>query len=245
LFCPAISIFSKEDDPCPAGNAALFRNRFLKPKDTVYGMKQLFIVRHTESEANKKNILASQIDFPLSDTGTQQAVKIADAFFHLFSVDRIISSPLLRAYQTATYFAQKDQQIAIEKNTTLIEQNLGIFSGMAYAELETRDDYCHDRSQRWNWIPEGGGESYRMVAKRAASFFTEIEKEHRSQSILIVTHAVTMRLIRAILEATLPIYPDEIPANGEIWEVHFRGSGFRHNIKSHLLANIAHTGKNA
>jgi broad specificity phosphatase PhoE len=139
-------------------------------------MKQLYFVRHTESEANKKNILASQIDFPLSNTGKQQAEKIAGAFFLTFSVDTIISSPLLRAYQTATFYAQKRRQLTIEKNASLIEQNLGIFSGMTYDELDTRNDYCHDRSQRWNWIPAGGGESYRMVAERVSSFFTEIEK---------------------------------------------------------------------
>lgn len=208
-------------------------------------MTQLFFVRHTESEANKKNILASQIDFPLSNTGIHQAEKIAEAFSHDFSVDRIISSPLLRAYQTATFFFNKGQQAAIEKNADLMEQNLGIFSGMTYAELDTRDDYCHDRSQRWDWIPEGGGESYQMVAKRVASFLTEIEKKYTSQSILVVTHAVTMRLIRATLEDTLPIYPIEIPANGEIWEVRFQGCGCNHRIKTHSLVNIAHTGKHA
>jgi hypothetical protein len=54
-----------------------------------------------------------------------------------------------------------------------------------------------------------------------------------------------MRLIRAILENTLPTYPNEIPANGEIWEVHFQGAGFRHKIKTHMLAKIVHTGKRA
>lgn len=208
-------------------------------------MTQLFFVRHTESEANKENILASQIDFPLSNTGMQQAEKIAEAFFHLFAVDRIISSPLLRAYQTATCFARKGQPSMIEKDDALIEQNLGVFSGMSYDELDIRDDYCHDRSQRWNWIPQGGGESYQMVAKRAASFLRKIENKSAGQSVLIVTHAVIMRLIRAILEDTLPEYSIEIPANGEIWEVHYQGSGRRHTIKSHLLAGITLTGKRA
>ena len=208
-------------------------------------MRRLYFIRHTESEANRKNILASQIDFSLSDSGKQQAETIAEAFSGAFSVDAVISSPLLRAYQTATFFTQKGRHRVFEKNAALIEQHLGVFSGMSYEDLEKRSDFCHDRSQRWNWIPDGGGESYRMVAERVLSFFREIERRYATQSLLIVTHAVTMRLIRAVLENTLPAYPDEIPANGEIWEVLFQGIGFRHEIKMHRLAGIAPTGRRA
>jgi broad specificity phosphatase PhoE len=208
-------------------------------------MSQLYFMRHAESEANQKNILASQIDFPLSDTGKKQAEKIAEVFFKTFAVDIIIASPLLRAYQTATFFTKKRKKLVIKKNNALIEQNLGIFSGMTYEELDTRDDYCHDRSQRWDWIPEGGGESYRMIANRVLLFFKEIEKNYPTERILIVTHAVTMRLIRAVLENTLPSYPLKIPANGEIWEVEFHKSGKTHIIKEHCLGAIRHTGKRA
>ena len=55
--------------------------------------------------------------------------------------------------------------------------------------------------------------------------------------ILIVTHAVVFRLLRAALENSLPIYPKDFPNNGEIWKVRFQGLGFHHDIESILLGD--------
>ncbi|MDC7241319.1 MAG: histidine phosphatase family protein, partial [Spirochaetales bacterium] len=87
-----------------------------------------------------------------------------------------------------------------------------------------------------DWIPEGGGESYAMIADRVKSFFSSFDPED-DRNVLVVTHAVTFRLIRAVLENTLPLYPESFPNNGEIWKVDFRGVGKRHEIESLLLGN--------
>jgi broad specificity phosphatase PhoE len=92
----------------------------------------------------------------------------------------------------------------------------------------------HDRSKRWRWIPEGGGESYEMIANRLVPFFQSLESLE-GDSILFVTHAVTLRLIKATLEQTLPDYPLNIAKNGEIWKVEFTGLGNIHEIDSIFL----------
>ena len=113
-----------------------------------------------------------------------------------------------------------------------------MFAGLTYAELDERPDYMHDRTQRWTWVPEGGGESYEMIARRLEPFFQSLEKLD-GESILVVTHAVTMRLIRAILEQTLPEYPSEIAKNGEIWKVQLAGLGNLHQVESLFLGDAA------
>lgn len=75
-----------------------------------------------------------------------------------------------------------------------------------------------------------------MIAHRVQSFFDSFSMENPDR-ILIVTHAVTFRLIRAVLENTLPEYPESFPNNGEIWKVNFKGSGKHHSIESLLLGN--------
>lgn len=190
----------------------------------------LYFIRHAESTANMKDILASRLDFPLSEKGFSDARKIAAAFTRNVRLDRIISSPLLRAKQTAEVFA-REANLEVEIHTALIEQHLGRFSGMNYHELENHADYEHDRARRWDWIPAGGGESYAMIAERLRPFFEELS--HGSQQhVLVVTHAVTLRLVRALLENTIPAYPKEIAKNGEIWETEFYGLGIRHHIRS-------------
>ena len=57
------------------------------------------------------------------------------------------------------------------------------------------------------------------------------------ESILFVTHAVTMRLIRAHLEQTLPGYPVELAKNGEIWKTQFSKQGDTHVVESIFLGD--------
>ncbi|HUX38865.1 MAG TPA: histidine phosphatase family protein, partial [Rectinemataceae bacterium] len=65
---------------------------------------RLYFMRHAESEANRKNLLAGQLDFPLSEEGQRQSREVADAFLRDRPIDAIISSPLLRARATALPF---------------------------------------------------------------------------------------------------------------------------------------------
>lgn len=196
-------------------------------------MKTIYFIRHTQSEANLKDILASRQDFPLTEEGRREAVVIASEFKGIAQLDRIFCSPLRRAQQTARPIAEAFG-LDVEIDERLTEQELGVFSGMTYTQLENRTDYMHERSKRWNWIPAGGGESYEMIANRLEPLFQSLESL-KGDSILLVTHAVTLRIVKAILEQTLPIYPCETAKNGEIWKVHFTGQGNIHEVESIFL----------
>lgn len=196
-------------------------------------MKTIYFIRHTQSEANLKDILASRQDFPLTEKGRQEAVVIASEFKEIAQLDRIFCSPLIRAQQTAQPIAEAFG-LDVETDERITEQDLGVFSGMTYAELNDRPNYMHERSKRWKWIPEGGGESYEMIANRLEPFFQSLESLE-GDSILFVTHAVTLRMVKATLEQTLPDYPREIAKNGEIWKVQFTGPGNIHDVESIFL----------
>lgn len=207
-------------------------------------MHTYYFVRHAESEANDKNILAGQMDFALSARGLEDAQHIAEKFLGLVRIDHIISSPLKRAMQTASAFSRR-YALDIVTSDFLKEQNLGIYSGMTYDALKTAKGYEHDRTKRWEWIPENG-ESYKMLAERVKLFFAWLDAMEANsakcattpkatvakKSTLIVTHAVTMRLIRGLLENTLPHYPETIAQNGEIWKVEYEKIGVTHHVES-------------
>lgn len=202
--------------------------------DSLYckapAVKTIYFIRHAQSEANLKDILASRQDFSLTEKGRQDAEAIAAEFKEIAKLDRIVSSPLLRAQQTAAPIADAFG-LAVEVEERLTEQELGIYSGLSYTELDNRPDYMHDRTKRWAWVPEGGGESYAMIAQRLKPFFQSLENME-GENILFVTHAVTMRLIKATLEQTLPDYPHTIAKNGEIWKVRFSKPGDMHVVES-------------
>lgn len=194
---------------------------------------KFYFMRHCQSSANEEGVLASQLDYPLSELGHRQAELIAERFYEAAgggAVTRIICSPLLRARETAAPFENR-YRVNAESNHLLIEQHLGRYSGLSSEQLKYEPGYEHNRLNRWNWVPDGGGESYRMVAKRVKEFFLQ---EH-APGTLCVTHAVTMRMMYAVLSATLPAYPNWIPDNGEVWEVEFTGLGVEHEITVHKL----------
>ena len=184
-------------------------------------MTTIYLMRHAESVANVGEILAGRTDFALSEDGKADALALAQAFSERFSIDAIWCSPLLRAQQTAAPFLTRcDAPFRFDDR--LMEQHLGRFSGMTYQQAEADAGYCRDRTARWQWVPEGGGESYEMIATRVQSFLDDFAAESRRLRlghVLVVTHAVTLRLFRACLEKTLPKYPEKIAANGEIWRV--------------------------
>ncbi|HBZ35809.1 MAG TPA: histidine phosphatase family protein [Rikenellaceae bacterium] len=189
---------------------------------------KIFIIRHTESEANVGHILAGQKDFLLSRRGLNDAKNLASIFPKTNNIEMIYCSPLVRALQTAIPFALK-RGIPVKIDARLIEHNIGIFEGKTYSEAENDQRYEKDRTKRWNWCPPLG-ESYKDISIRLQSFFSAFSEDDRD--CLIITHAVTMRIIRGLLEGTLPNYPEQIPQNGEIWEVEFKGLGEKYCIKS-------------
>ncbi len=201
-------------------------------------MPTLFFMRHAESVANRKRILASQTDVSLTPEGMQGAYDIAREFLKDITLDSIFVSPQLRACQTASPFEQMaDKKAEIDK--AIAEQHLGRFTGMSYDDVKLDPAYEKDVKNRWNWIPEGGGESYKMLASRIIPFFNRFDSADKKSNIFIVTHAVTLRIIKALLEDTLPIYPEKIANNGEIWQVEYRGLGSKHMVKSLFYGNSA------
>lgn len=202
---------------------------------------KIHIIRHTESEANTKGILAGQLDYPLSEKGKQDAKEIASWYTSRFKPEIIYCSPLLRAKQTAFPF-RVAEAIPLIEDVRLMEHNLGIYQGKTYEEAELDPTYQKDRLKRWDWhIPKG--ESYKDIAKRLRLFFIDLDPQ--GPDTLIVTHAVAMRLMRGLFENTLPVYPEQIPDNGEIWELNFQGVGVKHEIRSLFIDNLSYDGHKA
>jgi broad specificity phosphatase PhoE len=199
---------------------------------------RLYFVRHAQSEANTLDILAGQIDYPLSEQGFSDANAVAQLFLVNHPIDTIISSPLLRARQTASAFA-RIVNLPLKIDDSLIEQNMGVFAGKTYAEVESDPTYELDKTRRWDWTPPQG-ESYRMITERLAPFFVRLNarrqmalRDHTEPRLLIVTHAVTLRLITAILQNSLPIYPIKLLRNSEILQTDYKGLGVEHRLISY------------
>ncbi len=189
---------------------------------------RIHIIRHAESVANKETILAGQLEYPLTEKGMKDASAIAERYVKEFLPEKIYCSTLLRARQTAEPFRNL-LSVPFELDARLAEHNLGIYQNRTYAEAEADPLYETDRTKRWLWKPENG-ETYKDIAERLSSFLTELGTG--DGFCLLVSHGAAMRILRGLLEATLPVYPERIPHNGEVWELDFKGIGKKHEIRS-------------
>lgn len=157
----------------------------------------IYLLRHGETDLNALDVLQGSIEEPLNAVGRQQA---QDAAFELsgLRIGRIISSPQIRARQTADIVA-KVLHLSIEENALLRERDWGIYEGKFRCE----------RSE------EGAGvEHISSLNARAHQAFESIAGD-LSTSSLMVTHS---GLIKALLIQLCGNAPDVIH-NGEIIQI--------------------------
>lgn len=80
-------------------------------------LKPFYFIRHGETEWNKRNIIMGSQDIPLNEVGLQQAHE-ASSLLENETFNVIISSPRIRARQTADIISQKTHK------TILLEEGL-------------------------------------------------------------------------------------------------------------------------
>lgn len=164
---------------------------------------RIYLIRHGETVLNQKKCYYGVTDVALSDKGIQQGVRLS-LFFKDVSVDRVISSPLIRAVQTAELVMQGRGPV-LQTDDRLKEQDFGIFEGYTHQELTER---YPKEYKAWNEnysdyrIP--GGESFREVRDRVDSFIRELPQEG---TMLLSAHKGTLgHLAAALLRLPLEGY---------------------------------------
>ena len=149
----------------------------------------IYIVRHGQTEKNKANVLQGRSDVPLNEVGIRQAEDVRDRFRSLgIQFDKVYTSPLIRAVQTAKIIAE-GASLMIEGR--LIEMDYGPYEGMDLAQpapevMAFFQDFVHKPA------PEGMEALFAVVA-RLATFLEEIREEAVLQNILLSTHAIAMK----------------------------------------------------
>jgi broad specificity phosphatase PhoE len=137
----------------------------------------LLLVRHGRTGANAAQRLQGRLDLPLDEVGVAQVAGVAE---WLGRPDRVISSPLLRARQTAEAFA-----VPYEIDDRWIELDYGILDGMPVAEV---GDHVW---ARWRVDPQyhaGGGESLAEMRERVVTAVEELMADAAEQTVVVTTH---------------------------------------------------------
>jgi probable phosphoglycerate mutase len=137
----------------------------------------LILVRHGRTAYNAAGRLQGRVDEPLDELGRRQAVAVAE---RVGAVDELVSSPLLRARQTADAFG-----VPYVIDERWIELAYGIYEGVHHADVpsEAWRQWREDAS----FVPEGG-ESLAGLNDRVLDACDEIVARARDRNVVVVSH---------------------------------------------------------
>lgn len=154
-------------------------------------------MRHGETVWNAEKRFTTRTDIELSEVGIEQARRAAEALAQV-RIDRVYSSPLLRAARTAEIVASRQAEPPpVIPDPRLVEVDAGPFEGQTQEELEVSPlaaDFARWHTDGEAEFPEGT-ESFDGALARAAAFMDEHIDE--DGTTLIVTHGSLARLIIA------------------------------------------------
>ena len=181
---------------------------------TGMSMKNLYVLRHGQTEWNLIRRMQGRLDSPLTHEGMEQAHAHGELLKSLGPIDEMYVSPSGRTRETA-WIINSYVRARVEYVDALLERDLGCWSGLTVDELEDafpqawqarREDPFHHRPP--------GGESMADMSERCADFLVEVLASP-AENIALVTHQVMSRVILsrlldlAVEESVLVIHPNE------------------------------------
>ncbi|MFV0522882.1 MAG: histidine phosphatase family protein [Acidimicrobiales bacterium] len=156
------------------------------------GHTRLLMVRHGQSTWNAQGRWQGQADPPLSSHGRQQAAAAAD---RIGAVGAVVSSPQIRALETATTIADAIGVGPVIVVDDLRERHAGGWSGQTTEEIEAAHPGWIDSGRRPDdWEPD------QVVQERALRALAAIATELPGETVLVVSHGGVIGALEDHLE---------------------------------------------
>ena len=182
-------------------------------------MGKLILIRHGQTDMNKDQLYYGRLDVPINETGKEQAENTRKNLVELeIDYDKIYSSPMKRAYETAEIVNYKN--LEIEKDDELREMDFGIFEGLSYKEIIKKyPEEMEKLKKDWKTYSYVTGENPFMLQKRALKFLEKIEKNKNN---MVVTHwGIICTLLSFLFSSELEGYWKYQVKNGGIVIIEF------------------------
>lgn len=158
-------------------------------------MATIILVRHGENEWVKKNRLAGWLPgVHLNENGHMQATAAATRLANL-PIKAVYSSPVTRCLETAEYIAASHNLPIIEIDD-LGEVRYGKWEGEKIKKLAKKKSWhvVQHYPSRFRF-PQG--EALREAQFRAVQTLEQLDKAHKKETIVVVTHADLIKMVLA------------------------------------------------
>ncbi|MGO3752245.1 MAG: histidine phosphatase family protein [Peptoniphilaceae bacterium] len=160
-------------------------------------MVKIYFTRHGETNWNNTNIIQGHMDSDLTENGVEMALQLREEVKDI-KFDKIYSSDLGRAYKTAELIVPGQEII---KTKLLREIDMGDWSGMYFPDIEEKYPELHNTYfNNPDKYYRDDGESLYDLNKRVKKFFEKNIYKTEDETILIVSHGVTIISIFNLME---------------------------------------------
>ena len=162
---------------------------------------RLLLVRHGATEHSAAMRFSGHNELPLDDAGRRQAAALADRLGRRPDVVAVVTSPLLRAEQTAAAIAER---LGLDPvvNDDFAEVDFGEWEGLTMREAAAR---YPDALREWAGSPDfapPGGESFAALARRVRRGRDAVVAAHPDSTVVVVSHVSPIKtLLRVALDA--------------------------------------------
>lgn len=153
-------------------------------------LRPFLYLRHGETAWNKEGRMQGATDIPLNETGRAQAHRAAETLAGVH-IDRIISSPMARAAETADVVAAT-KGLTPMRDDRLKERYFGAFDGLLLSEI--RDQHgVGDGASIWS-IDSPEAEPFEAALNRTLAALTEGLADS-DDVVLFVAHGALFTLL--------------------------------------------------
>ncbi|MCP4618475.1 MAG: histidine phosphatase family protein [Bradyrhizobium sp.] len=151
--------------------------------------RSFICLRHGATDWNRKGLFQGRTDNPLNDDGIAQAHAAAEKL-RAIELAHVVSSPLIRAVQTAEIIASSSSK-AVTIDQGLIELDFGSFEGQPVRELMLKNG--KNNAQGLVDMLPADSEPWADCASRAMRSVSIWLERHPQDEILFVCHDAVMQ----------------------------------------------------
>jgi len=170
----------------------------------------LVLIRHGESEWNKKNLFTGWKNPGLSERGKMEALAAGKALKKYdYKFSTLFTSDLIRAQKTGEMILNEINQknIKVEKDKALNERNYGALAGLNKDEARKKwgEKQVHIWRRSYDISPPEG-ESLKNTAERVLPYFHKniFPLLEKGENILVAAHGNSLRSLVMYLDELSP-----------------------------------------
>ena len=157
-------------------------------------MTVIILIRHGETDWNREQVFRGRIDVALNEVGVTQARAVQESLKDT-EIDGIYSSPLSRAFETAT-IVDENRNVEVRGEEGLIDIDFGAWQGLSHQKV--KEEY-KDLYETWLAQPDlvtfPDGESLKEVRIRSMESLEEVIKNNPGKTLALVSHRVVLKVL--------------------------------------------------